>query len=266
MNPVALIQARMGSTRLPGKVLMPILGKPMLWHIVKRVSYVKGLKGTVVATSDAPEDEAIRRFCIDEGIQVFAGSRDDVLDRIYRAASLYRADPILRITGDCPLVDPKLVGSLLKLYESGSFDHMGIATGAGAVFMKGGRFPDGLDAECFSFPALERAWMEATDPRDREHVTSYIWRQPKIFRLGVLESDEDFSRMRWTVDNVEDLKLISKIYEVLYTDERPFLMRDVLKYFSEHPELAELNREFIGKEGYEELWKIPGLNELKKEP
>jgi spore coat polysaccharide biosynthesis protein SpsF len=256
MHPVAIIQARMGSTRLPGKVLKPILGKPMLWHIADRLSHVQGLQGVAVATSDQPEDEPIRRFCQEAGISSFAGSEKDVLDRFFKAAVEFHADPALRITGDCPLVDPELVGSLLKLYQSSHCDHVGIATGAGAVFLKQGRFPDGLDAECLSFSTLQRAWREATDPRDREHVTSYIWRHPDLFKLGVLEADNDYSDMRWTVDNAEDLEVIREIYRALYREKEPFLMNDILKYLAGHPELANKNKAFIGKEGYLDLWKI----------
>ncbi len=263
MKTAAIIQARMGSTRLPGKVLKPILGRPMLWYIVQRIRWVPGLAQVVVATSDQPGDEPIRRFCRDHRIAMFAGSEDDVLDRFYRAAIQYAGDPLIRITGDCPFVDPEVVGRLLKHYETGSYDHIGVATGAGAMFLDGGRFPDGLDAECFSFAALERAWREATEKDDREHVTSYIWRVPGRFRVGILKAEEDYSHLRWTVDNEADFQLVSQIYEALYREDMPFLMADILRYLASHPELAAINQSFIGQEGYLKLWKLTAQTDAK---
>lgn len=244
----------MGSTRLPGKVLRPILGKPMLWHIVNRLRYIQRLHDVVVATSDAPSDYTIIQFCKDNNIACFAGSENDVLDRFYQAALIHKGDPLLRITGDCPFVDPILIARLLQLYEKGQYDHVGIATGAGAIYLDGGRFPDGLDAEWFSFAALEKAWKEAKNQSDREHVTPYIWRQPEIFRLGMLKGDKDYSTLRWTVDNEEDFALVSSVYEALYRDDMPFLMADILRYFNEHPEFIKTNQHFIGKEQYDKIW------------
>jgi len=262
MRPVAIIQARMGSSRLPGKVLRPICGRPMLWHIVRRLRCVPLLSEVIVATSDQVGDEPIRGFCRENGIEVFAGSERDVLDRFYQAAVHSGGDPLIRVTGDCPFVDPDLVGRLLDHYGGGGYDHFAVATGAGAIFLAGGRFPDGLDAECFSFASLERAWREATDPADREHVTPYIWRNKSLFRCGHLTGEKDYSSCRWTVDNEADFRLVEGIYGELYREDRPFLMEDILRFLSDHPDLASLNREFIGKEGYEELWKTnrkPGI-------
>ena len=263
MHPVAIIQARMGSTRLPGKVLKPILGRPMLWHIVQRLRWVPGVVEVVVATSDQPSDEPIRRFCHEHDIAVFAGSENDVLDRFHQAAVQYAGDPLIRISGDCPFVDSEVAGRLLELYKTGDYDHVGVATGAGAIFLDGGRFPDGLDAECFSFATLERAWREATEPSDREHVTPYIWRVPGRFRLGVLESEKDYSHLRWTVDNQTDFQLVSQVYEALYRGDKPFLMADILRYLASHPELAAINESFVGQEGYLEVWKLPEQSEDK---
>jgi spore coat polysaccharide biosynthesis protein SpsF len=245
----------MGSTRLPGKVLRPILGRPMLWHIVNRVGRAPGISKVVVATSSLAKDAPIREFCQKEGINHFAGSESDVLDRYYQAAVLFKADPIIRITGDCPLVDPQVVGKLLVFYESGGYDHVGVATGAGAVFLDGGRYPNGLDAECFSFRALEKAYNEATLPTDREHVTPYIWRNPSLFKLGVMKSKIDYSHLRFSVDYEADFELISQIYGALYNDNEPFLLDDVIRFISTHPKLADMNKGYIGKEGYKDLWK-----------
>jgi len=256
MNPIAIIQARVGSSRLPGKVLRPILGRPMLWYIVHRLRFVSELSDVIVATSDQPENDPIRQFCAAEQIPVLSGNENDVLDRFYQAALLYKGDPLLRITGDCPFVDPKIVSDLLNLYRTVDADHAAVATGAGAIHLAGGRFPDGLDAECIRFTALEKAWREAHETPDREHVTPYIWRNKNIFRCEILKSKNDYSQLRWTVDNEEDFQLVTKIYEALFNEKQPFLMNDILDYLSAHSELTDLNQSFIGKEGYQKLWNI----------
>ncbi len=255
MRPVAIIQARMGSKRLPGKVLKPILGKPMLYYIVERLHKVPGIAEVVVATSHALADQAILNFCWEHNFATYEGSETDVLDRFYRAAVVFAADPVVRITADCPFVDPKLVQDLLNLYMNGDYDHVGVATGAGAMFLDRGRFPDGMDAECFSFGALERAWREATYPLDREHVTPYIWRNKQLFRCVNLTSEQDYSHLRWTVDWEADFQLVSEIYGALYRDDKPFLMDDILEYLTSHPELVAMNQDLVGKEKYIETWK-----------
>lgn len=255
MQPTVIIQARMNSTRLPGKVLRPILGRPMLWHVVNRAKYVAGIERVVVATSDQAGDEPIRSFCEANQIECFAGSESDVLDRFYRAACEFKGDPIIRITADCPFVDPVLVGRLLEIYRRGSYDHVGVATGAGALFLDSGRFPDGLDAECFSFNALCRAWREAEEASDREHVTPYLWRAPKRFRVGTLTSERDYSHLRWTVDNEADFELVVQVYEALFCEDKPFGMKDILALLEAHPDLNSINRNFIGSEKYLEVWK-----------
>ncbi|MFB3917618.1 MAG: cytidylyltransferase domain-containing protein [Terriglobales bacterium] len=246
MKPTAIIQARMGSTRLPGKVLAPVLGRPMLSFVMERVRLAPSVAQVVVATSDTPEDEPIRQFCRQNNVPVFGGSLSDVLDRYYRASLRFPADPVLRITADCPLVDPKLIERLLQMYMSGSYDYVAIAAGAGARSVPGGHFPDGLDCECFSFGVLERAWREAHDPRDREHVTPYAWRQKNIFRCGMLTSECDYGHLRLTVDYPQDLQVITAIYSELYNPARPFSFEDVIAFLAEHPEIVKQNQPLIG--------------------
>lgn len=254
MNTVAIIQARMGSSRLPGKVLRPLLGKPMLAHIVERVRAAQGIDNVVVATSDKTIDQAIIDFCADAQIDCFAGDETDVLDRFYRAAASQQAERVLRITADCPLADPELIAQLIEFFAAGELDYAAVATGAGAVFMKGGRYPDGYDAECMRMSALKRAWEESSVATDREHVTPYLWRQPEVFAQAKLESDHDYSSLRLTVDNEEDFALIRKIYEALYSAERHFQLADVINFINEHPDASLLNQQHIGHEGYEALW------------
>jgi spore coat polysaccharide biosynthesis protein SpsF len=252
----AIIQARMGSTRLPGKVLRPLAGRPMLARIVDRVRACSSVAKIVVATSDRAGDEPIRTMCAAEAIECFAGSEQDVLDRFYRAAAMVDGDPVIRITADCPLVDPLLLTKLVALFAEGPYDHVGVATGAGAMFLGKGRYPDGLDAECFSRAALERAWRQATSPQDREHVTPFIWRQKDLFRTGQLMSPVDYSQLRWTVDNEADFELIGRIYAALQRPDRVFGMDDVLQFLAAHPELAAANEAFVGKEGYLDVWQL----------
>lgn len=255
MNISAIVQARLGSKRLPGKVLLPIVGKPMLWHIVSRLRSVPAIADVVIATSREIADEAICRFGEDAGIPVYRGSEADVLDRFYKTALATRSKTIMRITADCPLVDPGTVAKLIELYQTGRYDYCGVATGAGVSkedFV--GKFPDGLDAEVFSFDALETAWREATSATHHEHATLYIWQQPDRFRIGNLKSEHDYSEIRLTVDNDEDFQLISWIYESLYTVDRIFTLDDVIALLRKNPDRLKLNTRFIGTEGYERLW------------
>lgn len=251
---IAIIQARMSSSRLPGKVLKPILGISMLEHIVKRLQYVSAIDQTVVATSEELSDDPIYYLCRENKIACYRGSLDDVLERFYQAALLYKANTVIRITGDCPCVDPRLVANLINFYLDGGFDHAGIATGAGAVFEEN-RFPNGLDAECFSFAALEKAYKEASKSSDREHVTPYIWRNKDIFECGSLKPEKDYSYIRLSVDHEQDFEVITKIYEKLYEpNNEPFLMEDIIALLGKNPKLLGLNQRFIGKEGYQKLW------------
>ena len=255
MKTIAIIQARMGSKRLPGKVLEQIEKKPMLYHIVDRVKRVSQIEDIVIATSNEKTDEPIVDFCLSNSIKYFAGSENNVLDRFYQAANKYNADPIIRITGDCPLVDSQVVMNLIKLFFSLKSDHAGVATGAGTINNKDRCFPDGLDAECFSFKSLKDAWENATSTIDKEHVTPFIWKNPKLFKLSTLFSDSDYSEHRWTVDNKEDLIFIRKIYKLLYQNNKYFGMDKVIDLLNSKKELSQINKMHLGREGYKEIWK-----------
>jgi len=244
MKTVAVIQARMGSSRLPGKVLKPILGRPMLGHIVERVRSVPTIDEVVVAVPDDAPNEVLRQFCRQDGIKVFAGSENDVLDRFYKTALFHQANPVLRITADCPLADPELIEQLIRDFRSGGYDYFAVAAGADAGRLQSGRFPDGLDAECVTFKALEQAWREADDPRDREHVTRFIWRQKERFRCGQLYSKVDYGALRLTVDHPGDFALVEKIYDELYDENRTFLLADVVELLERKSELGKLNSHF----------------------
>jgi len=176
-----------------------------------------------------------------------------VLDRYYRAAETHGADPILRITADCPFVDPELVGRVLALFQQGGHDYTAAATGCVAFYDAQPKFPDGLDVECFSFAALARAHRETRVRSDREHVTPFLYRT-KQFRVGLVPSDIDRGALRWTVDHPADLELVREVYAALDRPDRAFGMHDILALVDERPELARLNQVFVGHEGYAKVW------------
>jgi len=237
---VAIIQARMGSTRLPGKVLKDLCGRTVLWHVVKRARLVRGIDTVVVATTTSPEDDKIAEWCGGEGVVVFRGSSEDVLDRYYRAALEYGAATVVRITSDCPLVDPGLVNKAIDKFQEGGFDHVSV----------GGSYPDGLDAEVFSLAALESAWKEARLGSEREHVTPFIWKQPERFRLYSLSAAEDYSEMRWTIDDERDLRFLRALCTGLRCSENPVGMQEILDYLKANPELLKINAGIVRNEGY----------------
>ena len=252
----AIIQARMGSSRLPGKVLIHILGKPLLSYILERLNQVDMIGKIVVATSLDNEDDEIALFCDSIGFEYFRGKQNDVLDRFFKAAKQFPSSHFLRITGDCPLVDPETINDLLELYFTRKFDYCAVATGAGVAGKDvPGRYPDGLDAEIFSFRILQTAWEEANEPLHREHVTPFIWQQPKRFKLGNLYPPKgDYSQLRWTVDKQQDLEFIDWVFTELYSKNHFFNMNDILDLIAKDPQKATVNRDLIGKEGYEQFW------------
>lgn len=237
---VAIVQARMSSTRLPGKVMKGIAGRPMLWHVVNRLKASHLIDEIVVATTTGREDDIIEEWCKLGGTGFFRGSLDDVLDRYFQAAVSFGARTVVRITSDCPLIDPALVDRAIEKFGEGAFDHVSIDSS----------YPDGLDAEVFSFDALKKAHTEATLASEREHVTPYIWKNPQVFRLGKIKSATDFSGMRWTVDDERDLKLVTEVYEGIGAGERVFLMDEVLGFLRKKPEVLKINSMTARNEGY----------------
>jgi len=242
MRVVAIIQARMGSTRLPGKVMMDIVKKPMLWHVINRVKHAKGLDDIVVATTTLNEDKQILELASEMGVKSYAGSEDDVLDRYYQAAIIHEADAIVRITADCPLIDPDIIDRVIEFYLNHDFDYVSNTIKP--------TYPDGLDTEVFSFSTLERAWKEATLASEREHVTPHIKKNPQIFSTKNLENDKNFSYMRWTVDEERDLDFVREIYKRLYKENEIFYMEDILNLLRKYPKLADINKGIMRDEGY----------------
>ena len=241
MKVVAIIQARMSSKRLRGKVLMQLAGIPVLEHVVQRVSYCKTINQVVVATSSDISDDDIETWCINHKVECFRGNLDDVLDRFYQAAKHYQAEAIVRITADCPVIDPAIVDEVVEGYQVGSFEFYGLA----------GEFPDGLDCTVFSFSAIERAWNEAALPSEREHVGPYIEKNPEIFKSGVLVKFKGMSHHRWTLDEPDDFKLLSFIFNELYEKDSIFYTHQIMKLLEINPEISNINSNIIRNEGYQ---------------
>jgi len=242
MKVAAIIQARMGSTRLPGKVMEEIAGKPMLRHIIDRLKRAELIHSIVVATTATEIDKPIVKVAEEAGTGSYTGSEEDVLDRYYRAAKEFAVDAIVRITADCPLVDPRLLDRVIQRYLKGDCDY--------AANTLKRTYPDGLDVEVFSCAALERAWKEARMASEREHVTPYIWKNPEKFKLANVENNVDLSDLRWSVDEKEDLEFICQVYKHLYKEGHIFYMWDVLKLLEKYPDLKQINQGIVINEGY----------------
>jgi spore coat polysaccharide biosynthesis protein SpsF (cytidylyltransferase family) len=240
----AIVQARMGSTRLPGKTLADVAGQPMLARLVARAQRIPAVEQVIVATTEKPADEAILRFAAGQSLPAYAGSEDDVLDRFYQTARRYGVSVIVRVTPDCPLLDPAVSRLVLDRFlgAGGALDY--------ASNTQPPTFPDGLDTEVFSFEALERAWREATRTSEREHVTPCIWTQPDKFRLANVTHAPDLSGLRWTVDEPADLEFVRAVYRHLGARAETFGMDDVLDLLRRHPELERINQGPARNEGY----------------
>jgi spore coat polysaccharide biosynthesis protein SpsF (cytidylyltransferase family) len=241
MKTVAIIQARMASTRLPGKALAKIAGQPMLYHVIQRTQQTKNLDLVVVATSTNQADDAIAQFCQTASLPCFRGSENDVLDRYYQAAHHFKADIIVRLTADCPLLEPEIIAKVVQAFQVGTFDYVSNTLQC--------TYPDGLDTEVFSLTALTQAWQEALLNSEREHVTPYIWKNPTKFRLSNVVGERDLSALRWTVDEPQDLAFVRAVYEHLGPDA--FGMAAILNLLETHPHLSETNATFERNEGYQ---------------
>ena len=227
MSTAIVVQARMGSTRLPGKVLKDIAGRPMLSYQMERLRRVKRAERIVVATTDQPADDAVERFCQKEKIACVRGSEDDVLARYDLAIERFPADVVVRTTADCPLIDPAVVDEAIATYEPDYVSNMLEKT-----------YPYGMAVEVFSAQALREAHREAKDPAEREHVTPFIWRRPQRYRLKSLTMTPNLSHHRWTVDTPEDFELVSRLLKTL---KPHFTLQDVLAILDEHPDWCAIN-------------------------
>lgn len=238
---LAILQARASSTRLPGKVLRPVLGRPLLALQLERVVRARRIDKLIAATSDRPDDDAIAALAQNEGVECFRGSLDDVLDRFYQAARPLNPDYVVRLTGDCPLADPLVIDAVIDFCVSSGFDYASNALQP--------TFPDGLDVEVVRFSCLEEAWREARLASEREHVMPFIHRRGDRFKIGIYKNETDLSHLRWTVDEPEDLEFVTRVYESLYRQHPDFSTEDVLRLLEERPDLAAINARHKRNEG-----------------
>lgn len=251
---VAVIQVRMGSTRFPGKVLKKIQDKTILEIIVERLSKCVNIDRVVIASSNLDSDKPIWDLCENRGYNLYKGDELDVLDRVYRAALSYQATTVLRITGDCPLVDSDLISALYNFFVSKNLDHAGLLTGAGATKINGNRFPDGLDSEWMKFSALKEAADFSTSSLDREHVTSFLWRNESRFHSAGLASEEDFSDIRVTVDTPADLEMLKTYSNEFSISGTQISFREIAKWIRSQKKLPK-SQELIGKENYDQFFR-----------
>lgn len=237
MKVVAIIQARMGSTRLPGKVLKEINGKTLLGYQIERVKQSKSIDQIVIATTDLMSDQPIVDFCLSSKIDFYRGSEKDVLSRYYEAAQQYKADIIVRLTSDCPIIDPIIIDDVINHFikKNPKVDYTSNTLER--------TYPRGLDTEVISFEGLKKAHEEATLERDREHVTAYLYTNPNKFKLSGIVSVNDYSHHRWTVDTEEDFKLISLILNEIYDENYLFVLEDVITLMDENPEWIKINQQ-----------------------
>ncbi|HSV86177.1 MAG TPA: glycosyltransferase family protein [Levilinea sp.] len=243
---VAIIQARMTSSRLPGKVMHDIGGEPMLARVVERVRRARTVHTVCVATTEHPVDDPVVALCAERGYPLWRGSEFDVLDRYYRAAQQFAADVIVRVTADCPVIDPDVIDQTVH-----AFFESGVDFAANRLPPPWKRtWPIGLDTEVVWFTALERAWREASEKYQREHVMPYFYDQEGRFKIMVLDTDPDYGSLRWTVDTPADLELIRRVY-THFDNRADFSWKDVLALFQREPDLAVINagvRHKLGKE------------------
>jgi spore coat polysaccharide biosynthesis protein SpsF len=239
-----VLQARLSSSRLPGKVLKQILDRPMLEMQIERCRRAKHMDRLIIATSRDSSDNPIQTLCEKMGLPFYRGSLDDVLDRFYQAVHAHKPDYVVRLTGDCPLIDPEIIDKTIAFGLSGSYDYANNCLQP--------TFPDGLDVEVMRLSSLETAWREATLGSDREHVTPFLYRHPERFRIGCYKNNVDLSHLRWTVDEPADFALVTEIYKALYPQNPNFGYRDILSLLDQHPELTHMNINLSRNEGYKQ--------------
>lgn len=240
MKTVAIIQARMASTRLPGKVLADVAGRPMLHFVVTRAQRAKNLDQVVVATSTEASDDLIAEFCATERIAVFRGNESDVLDRYRNAAERFAAGVVVRLTADCPLLDAEVIDKTVDFFRRGDFDYASNTIEP--------TYPDGLDTEVFTRAALETAWRDARLKSEREHVTPYIHKNPEMFRLGIARHTTDLSGARWTVDEPQDLEFVRAVYA--HFGRTDFGMMEIIEMLTAQPQLSRINCDLERNAGY----------------
>lgn len=249
MSPTLLtvVQARLGSSRLPGKVLLPLAGKPLLVRMVERIQRAQWSGQVVVAIPSDSADDLLESLCQQEGIACFRGHPLDLLDRHYQAARHYGADLVLKIPSDCPLIDPHIIDRVIGFFlaHAGQYDYVSN--------LHPGTYPDGNDVEMMTFEALEKAWKNADQALEREHTTPYLWDRPGLFRVGNIAWETGLALSnshRWTIDYPEDYQFIQAVYDELYPNSPTFGLPDILQLLEHRPDIAQLNQAFAGENWY----------------
>jgi spore coat polysaccharide biosynthesis protein SpsF len=237
---LAILQARTSSSRLPNKVLRPILGKAMLLYQIERIQRSKMIDKLVVATSTDISDNSLEKLCKDNDVEVFRGNLNNVLDRYYQCANSYKPTHVVRLTGDCPVIDPRIIDLTIENHLLAESDYTSNTLPP--------TYPDGLDVEVIKFKILKKTWKYAKLPSELEHVTPYIRNHPKIKKFN-LKCEKNLSNHRWTVDEREDFDFIEKIFLKLYPNNNKFDMYDILDLLKKYPEYKEKNYHIGRNEG-----------------
>jgi len=240
MKIVAIVQARMASTRLPGKVLLGLEGKPLIQRVVDKV-LCSNVDKVVVATTTSVSDDELVKWCKDNFISFFCGSENNVLKRYYECAKFYDADIVVRVTSDDPFKDPLVINEAIDILIGGQYDYV-----SNTIYPT---FPEGVDIEVFTFGALKECFNNAVLYSEKEHVTPYIWKNDSVFSLYNFTYKENLSSLRWTIDYKEDLNFSRAVYKYL-KHKKCFLMKDILSILEQHPELYDLQKVVVRNEGY----------------
>lgn len=239
MDVLAIVQARCSSSRLPGKVIKSLAGKPMILHELDRLSRSKMIDKIILATSTDPSDDSLEKVVADGGFDVFRGNLNDVLDRYYQCAKVYNPVHVVRITGDCPAIDWRLVDKVINIHIEHGNDYTNTSED----------YPDGLDTEVINFSALKEAWQKATLLSEREHVTLYLRNHKNDFQTETISCEQNLRFMRWTVDEPQDFTFITQVFAELYASKPDFAMQDVLALLKDRPELMTVNQGIQRNEG-----------------
>jgi spore coat polysaccharide biosynthesis protein SpsF len=236
----------MSSSRLPGKVLLEVDGRPLLSYMLERVALAKSIDKIVLATSSDASHDPVAEFCAREKITCYRGSLNDVLDRYYQAAALAKCKTVVRLTGDCPVIDPQVIDAVVAHFYSGNFDYA-----ANTAPPEGITYPEGMDIEVFSFAVLEQAWKETVKPSDREHVTFHFWNNPDKFATSRHNLKEDLSQYRLTVDYPEDFEVIKQIIVRFYPDKPDFSLSDIVDFLRNNQKVHRINSKIKGFQGWQ---------------
>ena len=243
-NTIAIIQARMGSDRLPGKVLLKACGKTLLELMIERVTKAKEIDKIVIVTSNEKQDDVIVELCKKNRIAYFRGSENDVLGRYKKSADKFDAKTIVRLTGDNPITDPKIIDKVVKKFHSGNFDFVS------NFYPYPRTYPEGFSVEVFSKEILDEGYYKMQKPSDREHVTFFIWMQPKKYKIFRVDNNKDISKYRLTLDYEEDYQVIKKIFEELYPNNPSFSMEEVILWLEKNPEIKKINSHIQPNQGW----------------